>query len=136
MTDEPEGPERRLALVESDRFEADWDRVLLSVNRSLGPERANEWAVGLSRAISALPEFPGPRSHAQDEEASALYGQEVRRLLYYGPHRTRRSAKPLRLLFSILPPDPEEPPETAESVLFLLRLLSAGQVLQPDDPSE
>ena len=130
-----EEPAHRFVVVESDRFEADWDRAVLSVARAFGPERANDWAQGLSRAISALPEFPGPRSHSQDEEASAFYGREVRRLLYYGPNR-RRSGTPLRLLFAILPPDPDEPPETAESVLFLLRLLHGGQVLQPDDIPE
>lgn len=125
-------PPRRFVAVESDRFEADRDRAILSVNRILGPRHAGEWAAGLSRAISALPDFPGPLSHAQDEEASAYYGREVRRLLYYGPTR-RRSGTPVRLLYTILPPDPTEMPETAESVLFLLRLL---QTLQPDDPPE
>ena len=75
-------------------------------------------AQGLARAIFGLTGFPGPLSHARDEEASAFYGREVRRLLYYGP-TCRRSGTPVRLLFSIVPPDPTEPPETAESVLFL-----------------
>lgn len=126
---------RRYVVVESDRFEADRDRAILSVNRLLGPKSAGEWAAGLSRTLSALPRFPGPLSHAQDEEASAFYGREVRRLLYYGPTR-RRSGMPVRLLFTILPPDPAEPLETAESVLFLLRLLHGAQILQPDDPAE
>ena len=131
----PEEPARRFVTVESDRFDADRDRMILSVYRAIGPERANEWAVGLSRVLSALPEFPGPLSHARDEEAPAFYGREVRRLLYYGPTR-RRSGTPVRLLFSIIPPDPTEPPETAESVLFLLRLLHGAQVLQPSDSPE
>ena len=84
--------------------------------------------------MSALPDFPGPLSHAQDEAASAFYGREVRRLLYYGPTR-RRSRTPARVFFSIVPPDPADPPEMAETVLLLLRLLQGGQVLQHDDHS-
>ena len=133
-SDRDEGP-RRYVVVESDRFEADRDRAVLSVYRLLGPKAAGEWAVGLSRALSALPDFPGPLSHAQDEAASTFYGREVRRLLYYGPTR-RRSGTPVRLFFSIVPPDPADPPETAETVLFLLRLLQGAQVLQPDDHLE
>lgn len=128
-------PPRRFMIVESDRFEADRDRAILSVARILGPEYAGEWAAGLSRALRALPEFPGPLSHARDEEASTFYGREVRCLLYYGPTR-RRSGTPVRLLFTILPPDPAEPAETAESAVFLLRLLHGAQILLPDAPLE
>ncbi len=131
-SEEPEPPQ--LVVVESDPFEADRDRAILSVSRLLGPKAAGEWASGLSRILSALPGFPGPLSHARDEVASAFYGREVRRLLYYGPTR-RRSGTPVRLLFVVLSPDPAEPPETAESVVFLLRLLHGAQVLQPDAPS-
>ena len=131
----PEEPPGRFIVVESDRFDADRDRAILSVYRTIGPERANDWAVGLSRVLSALPGFPGPLSHARDEAASAFYGREVRRLLYYGPTR-RRSGTPVRIFFSIVPPDPADPPEMAETVLFLLRLLQGAQVLQPDDPPE
>ena len=98
----PEEPPGRFIIVESDRFDADRDRAILSVYRAIGPERANDWAVGLSRVLSALPGFPGPLSHARDEEASAFYGRKVRRLLYYGPTR-RRSGTPVCLLFSIVP---------------------------------
>lgn len=135
MSGETDAEPRRYVVVESDRFEADRDRAILSVYRLLGPKVAGDWAAGLSRALSALPDFPGPLSHAQDEVASTFYGQEVRRMLYYGPTR-RRSGTPVRVLFSIAPPDPADPPETAESVLFLLRLLQGPQVLQPDDAPE
>ena len=135
MSDPQEGTPPRFVVVEGDRFEADRDRAILSVARTVSAQYATEWAAGLSRLVSALPEFPGPRSHAQDEEASALSGQEVRRILYFGPAR-RRSKTPFRLLFSILPSDPEEPPETAETVLYLLRLLHGAQALQSDEAAE
>lgn len=131
----PEEPPRRFVLVESNPFDADRDQAILSFNRVLGPDRAQEWAVGLARTLADLPGFPGPLSHPQDEEASAFYSREVRRLLYYGPTR-RRSGKPMRLLFTLLPPSPDEPPETAETVIFLLRLLHRAQRLQPGDPPE
>ena len=78
---------------------------------------------------------PASISHAREEEVSAYYGREVRRMLYYGPTK-RRSGTPVRILFTILPPDPDDPPETAESVIFLLRLLHGAQPLIPDDPAE
>jgi len=55
-------------------------------------------------------------------------------LLYYGPTR-RRSGTPVRVLFTILPPAPDDPPEAAESVILLLRLLRGTQTLAPDDPA-
>ena len=78
---------------------------------------------------------PRPLSHARDEAASARYGREVRRLLYYGPTRSR-SGTPVRILFTIFPPAPDDPPETAESVIFLLRLLHGARLLTPEDPAE
>ena len=135
MSGDPDEAPRRYVVVESDRFEADLDRAVLSVYRLLGPKAAGEWAVGLSRALSALPDFPGPLSHAQDEAASAFYSREVRRLLYYGPTR-RRSGTPVLVFFSVVPPDPADPPEVAETVLFLLRLMQGGQVFQPNDHLE
>lgn len=92
----------RYALVESDRFEVDRDRAILSVNRILGPRAAGDWAIKLPRTLSDLPGFPGLLSHARDEEASTHYGREVRRLLFYGS--ARRSGTPVRLLFILLPP--------------------------------
>lgn len=83
-------------------------------------------------AVEDLTGFPGPLSHARDEDATDHYGREVRRLLYYGPTR-KRSGTPVRILFTILPPDPAAPPEEAESVIFLLRLLHGAQRLLPED---
>lgn len=123
----------RYVLVESDRYEADRDKAILSVNRLLGPQAAGDWAVALARTVSTLPDFPGPLSHARDEEASAYYEREVRRLLFYGPTR-RRSGTPIRVLFTLLPPAPDDPPETAETVIFLLRLLHGPQSLLSDAP--
>ena len=52
MRDDQEEAPRRYVVVESDRFEADWDRAVLSVYRLLGPKAAGEWVVALSRALS------------------------------------------------------------------------------------
>ena len=125
----------RYVVVESDRYEADRDRAILSVNRILGPRAAGDWAAKLSRTLSDLPNFPGPLSLARDEEASAHFNREVRRLLFYGSAR-RRSGAPIRIIFTLLPPAPDDPPETAETVIFLLRLLFGAQSLLRDDPAE
>ncbi len=48
----------------------------------------------------------------------------------------RRSGKPVRILFSVLPPDLWEPEEDAETVILLLRLLHGAQMLQAEDTEE
>lgn len=96
---------------------------------------AGRWLKRLSEVFADLTGFPGPLSHARDEAASAVFGREVRRLLYYGPTR-RRTGVPVRILFTVLPPDPAEPPETAESVILLLRLLHGAQTLLPEEAAE
>ncbi len=62
-----------------------------------------------------------------------IYSRERRRMLYYGPTK-RRTGIPIRVLFTLLPPAPDDPPETAETVIFLLRLLHGPQRLVPEDP--
>ena len=54
-------------------------------------------------------------------------------MLYYGPTK-RRTGIPIRVLFTLLPPAPDDPPETAETVIFLLRLLHGPQRLVSEDP--
>jgi len=122
----------RYVVVESDRFADDRDRAVLGFNGRQGPERATLWSKGLVQAIDDLTEFPGPLSHARDEDASDFYGREVRRMFYYGPTR-KRSGTPIRVLFTVLPPAEGEPPETAEAVIFLLRLLRGGQTLASEE---
>ena len=119
----------------SDPADADLDRMNVFNNRR-DPDYAARWEADLNRAIEELTGFPGPLSHARDEAASDHYGREVRRMLYYGLTK-RRTGRPVRILFTVLPPDPDEPPETAESVILLLRLLHGAQpLLIPDDPAE
>ncbi len=135
MRPAPEDVPARYVVVESDRYADDRDRAVLGFNGRLGPEQANTWYKRLMQALDDLTGFPGPLSHARDEAATDHYGREVRRLLYYGPTR-KRSGMPVRILFTILPPGSDEPPETAESVIFLLRLLRGGQTLiAEDDPT-
>ena len=117
-------------LVFSDPADADLNRMNISLNRR-DPNYAVRWEAGLFKALQDLLGFPGPLSHARDEEASTHYSREVRRMLYYGPTR-RRSGMPIRVLFTLLPPAPDDPPETAETVIFLLRLLHGPQSLISD----
>lgn len=124
----------RYVLVEHDRYEDDRDRAVLNENARMGPQYANNWFVILTQTLADLTEFPGPLSHARDEDASDFYGREVRRLLYYGP--TRRRGVPVRILFTLLPPDPADTPEQAETVIFLLRLLHGSQQLLAEDTPE
>ncbi len=124
----------RYVLVESNYYEDDRDRAVLNENARMGPQYANNWFVTLTQMLADLTEFPGPLSHARDEDASDFYGREVRRLLYYGP--TRRRGVPVRILFTLLPPDPADPPEQAETVIFLLRLLHGSQQLAAEEPPE
>lgn len=107
----------------------------LYLNRTVGPDYAARWLDDLEKAVEDLTGFPGPLFHARDEDATGHYGREVRRLLYYGPTR-KRSGTPVRILFTALAPDPADPPETAEAVIFLLRLLHGAQTLVSEDTPE
>ena len=106
---------RRYVIVYSDRATADVDSLNLFYN---GRDHVygERWDTGLHRAVDDLTEFPGPLSHGQDEDASDFYGREVRRMFYCGPTR-KRTGTPVRILEMVLPPAPDEPPETAESVI-------------------
>ncbi len=130
----PDDEEPRYVIRESGQYEVDRDAAFLR-RLSQDSEFAGRWLKHLGEVTEDLREFPGPLSHAKDEAASALFGREVRRPLYYGPTR-RRTGIPSRILFTLLPPFPDEPPETAETVLLLLRLVHGMQALLPDDPEE
>ncbi len=124
----------KYVVVVSDQADADRDRLNLFYMRR-DTEFGKRWDAELQITLAELTGFPGPLSHARDEAASVLFGREVRRLLYYGPTR-RRTGVPTRILFTLLPPDPNEPSETAETVILLLRLLHGAQALLPDDTEE
>ncbi len=111
-----------------------FDTQYLYFSRLLGPKYAGQWLDDLEQTINELTEFPGPLSHARDDTASDQLHREVRRLLYYGP--TRRRGVPVRILFTLLPPDPADSPEEAETVIFLLRLLHGSQSLLAEDTPE
>ena len=123
-------PPQRYVIVSSDRYDADRENYFLSLNGLLGPVYSGKWYDDLALTVNDLTGFPGPLSHARDEEASGLYGREVRRLLYYGPTR-RRTGAPVRILFTLLPPAEGDPER--ESVIFLLRLLHGSQALSPPE---
>lgn len=120
----------KYALIVGDRFDADRESLYFS-HLGRDPEYAELWNVGLSRAVAGLTEFPGPGAYQVDDTASALYGREVRRLLYYGPTR-RRSGTPARILYAILPPS-QNMLEDDEAGVLLLRLLHGSQTLLLDE---
>ena len=130
----PEDAPLRYVVRESGQYEVDRDAAFLR-RLSQDPDFAGRWLKRLGEVVEELAGFPGPLSHAKDEAASVVFGREVRRLLYYGPTR-RRSGVPTRLLFTLLPPAGDEPPETAETIILLLRLLHGTQALLPNDPEE
>lgn len=131
----PAENEPRFVIVTSDPYDRDRDKLYLYQNRVMGPYYADRWLNGLEKSISDLTGFPGPLSHARDEDATNHYGREVRRFLYYGLAR-KRTRTPARILFTILPPDPAAPPDEAESVIFLLRLLHGAQALLSEERPE
>ena len=130
----PEDAPRRYVVRESGQYEMDLDAAFLR-RLSQDTDFAGRWLKRLSEVFADLPDFPGPLSHAIDEAASAVYGYEVRRFLYYGP-TNKRTGTPVRILFTVLPPAPDEPPETTETVILLLRLLHGAQALPPEDDAE
>jgi hypothetical protein len=71
-------------LQESGQYEADRETAFLR-RLSQDPDFAGFWLKRLGEVIADSLDFPRPLSHARDEAASALFGREVRRILYYGP---------------------------------------------------
>ena len=123
----------RYALVAGDRYDAERDAYAFQLASVAGPAQATRWVERLKQIVDELPNFPGPLSHARDEEASTLYNREVRRLLYHGPGH-RRSKQPVRILFTLFPPAEDDP--DGETVISLLRLLRGGQSLHSSDDSD
>lgn len=132
---------RRLAVFIADQAEADAQNASLRLMRLMGPEYAARWLSDLQRTLHELPDFPGPRAHAIDEEASARYGYEVRRLLYYSPQlrQQRRGSRapsrrgtPYRVLYTILPPAPDED----EGIIRILRVLHGAQQTGDGDSAQ
>ena len=125
MTDGAEpGRPIHYVVITSDRAAQEQEDAVFHLSRLVGPDYATAWYIHLSRAIQDLPVFPGPRSHAIDEEASLRYGCEVRRMLYFGPG-ARRSRTPYRVLFTIFSPGRDED----ESTILVLRILHGAQQL-------
>ncbi len=121
----------RYVVVDSDRYDSDREAQYLHLSRLLGPEYAVQWLDELEQTVNDLADFPGPLSHARDNDASDHFHREVRPLLYHGP--TRRWGVPVRIVFTLLPPDPADPPDRAETVIFLLRLLHGSQQLLAEE---
>jgi plasmid stabilization system protein ParE len=117
------------SVLESDQAQAEREATFLRLGRIVGPEYAQQWHDGLLLAIAELAGFPGPRAHATDEGASARYGVEVRRMLYFGPGR-RRSGTPYRVLFTVIPSADDE----EEAIIRVLRVLHGAQ--QPPGQAE
>lgn len=127
------GFHRRYSVSLSERAEAEREGIHLNLIRQ-SPQYAGEWLSGFDRRIYSLIEFPGPLSHPQDQQASALYNATVRRALYYGP-TNRRGKNVWRILSTILPmPTPNE-----SQIIRVLRVLHGARPLIPppsDDADE
>ena len=107
------------------RYEVDLESAFLFLNGAYGPEFVKSWEDLLSRAVVSLPDFPGPRANAIDEEASAIFQCEVRRFLYYGPGKRRPMRTPYRVLYTII-----EPQDISESFIRILRLIHGSRPTQ------
>jgi plasmid stabilization system protein ParE len=116
----------RYRVEETERAEAEREAAFLRMVQ-FSPDYAGPWHDGLLLAIASLPNFPGPLSHPVDESASALYGVEVRRMLYFGPTR-RRSGTPYRVLFTLVPPA-----EGEENIILVLRVLHGARLPLGED---
>ncbi len=116
-------PEPRYVVFETDTAKAERDSVFTYLLPLLGPRVAADWYDGLGQAIAGLAELPGPLSHPIDTEATAYFGYDVRRLLYKGPKR--RASFGYRVLFTVLPPPPNEP----ETIVRVVRVLHTARPL-------
>jgi hypothetical protein len=115
--------------VSSDRYEAERDALVFQISYASGLNFSERWLESLNNVLEELPNFPGPLSHARDEDASTLYDCEVRRILYRGP--AGRSKQPVRVLFTLIPPAEDNP--HGGTVISLLRLLRGSQSLSAEE---
>ena len=86
-------------LTEPAEIEMEAERERLS--ELVSPEYADRWQNGLLAEINRLALFPASHEVAPENE---LYDVQVRRALYFGPSRRRRSASTYRILFHIVEP--------------------------------
>lgn len=94
------------------------------------PDFAEVVRDGLASAIISLPNFPGPLAWSIDNEATDLYGFEVRHVSYSGTRKSRLKT-PYRILFTLIPPaDPDH-----ETVIHMLRILRGSRPLQTEEQS-
>lgn len=125
------GSSRRYVVREEERVEADREAAFMRL-LAFSPDYAARWLKGLLKAIAQLPEFPGPLSRPIDEQASARYGRQVRRMLYAGPGKRRAGRAAYRVLFTILPTASGE-----EATILVLRLLhGAAQQSESQENTE
>lgn len=105
-------------VVVSDRAEQQQEQAFLRILRLLGLEFANLWLESLGLALTGLADFPGPRAHAIDPEATTFFGVETRRFLFYGT-RKRRMATPYRVLYTIFDAENDSVPGTIRILAFV-----------------
>ena len=84
---------------------------------------ANGW-LAWSAPLMVCPTSPARFRTPETRRQAPNYGYEVRRMLYFGPD-SRRSGTPYRVLFTILPP----PPDEDEAIIRVLRILHGAQRL-------
>jgi plasmid stabilization system protein ParE len=107
----------------SDRAVDDRDRIFLYLN-SLSIEFARLWLEGLMSAIKDMADAPRHQPIASEADTIALPGQEIRRLLYFGPGgRKGRNRSAWRVLYLVIEPLPDE----EEGILRVLRILHSSQ---------
>lgn len=126
-----EEPPPHYTVTTSDRAEVDLENHFLRLIALVGPRYAGEWYAHLRRSVSDLGVFPGPLSHALDQEASALFDVEVRRMLYYGPGR-QKARTPYRILFTVLPTRDDGD----KTIIRVLRVLHGKQQLVAPDSKQ
>lgn len=116
----------------TDVADAEMDALALWLAGKTSAEHAAHWYDGLIDAIGGLAEQP--RLHAVARE-NDQYGVEVRRLLYRGPGKGRRSGTPYRVLFHVIEPAEGE----AEGIVRVLHLYHGAKrtepVGEPETPS-
>ena len=94
------------------------------------PDFAEVVREGLASAINSLADFPGPLAWAIDNEATDIYGFQVRRISYSGTRKSRLKT-PYRILFTLIPPADTDD----ETVIRILRVLRGSRPLQAEEQS-
>ena len=117
-------------IIETDLAEQDRDKAVLFVLGLRQADYATRWHRGLTAAIAALKDFPGPRAFPRVESEEEVRRQETRVMLYRGPDKRPADSVTYRVLFTLF--DPIQGEEVGAIFIQRIRHAQRGDAQEQD----